>query len=66
MVVRGGGVSSRVSRSARREKSFWSHSFIWFTTMWMGRREEEGKKREEEGVKDNVNVIVKCCLFLLS
>ena len=60
-------MSSRVSRSARREKSFWSHSFIWFTTMWMGRREEEGKKREEEGVKDNnVNVIVKCCLFPLS
>ena len=54
-------MSSRVSRSARREKSFRSHSFIWFTTMWMG------GGREEEGVKDNnVNAIVKCCLFLLS
>ena len=59
-------MSSRVSRSTRREKSFRSHSFIWFTTMWMGGG-GGGGGREEEGVKDNnVNAIVKCCLFLLS
>ena len=52
-------MSSRVSRSARREKSFWSHSFIWFTTMWL-----EG--REEEGVKDNNVNAIACEVLLVS
>ena len=46
MVVRGGGVPSGTSSPARREKSFRSHSFIWFTTTY------EGERREEEEEKD--------------
>lgn len=66
MVVRGGGVPSGTSSPARREKSFRSHSFIWFTTTYEGERREEEEEEEEKDTPSYANMIVKCSLFLPS